>query len=191
MAINSHLLNNPEMCYSFNDSRAFFTLTDIGPAVAASKHTTAPVNHTRPSPRRHSPDVTTPSETTEPDYCLLLIYRSRKDERLSWPSWLTCSGGWFTHISGHPSAAGRAQDSESTPTRDRRSTAVLHNSSLGYICCLSVLGVPSYRLVCLDDNNNNNNNNNNKNNNNNNLICIAPECQRLHRRWRTESTKKN
>ena len=38
---------------------------------------------------------------------LLLIYRPRKDERLSWPSWLTCSG-WFTHFSGHPSAAGRA-----------------------------------------------------------------------------------
>ena len=28
---------------------------------------------------------------------LLLIYRPRKDERLSWPSWLTCSG-LFTHI---------------------------------------------------------------------------------------------
>jgi len=27
-------------------------LTDIGPAVAASKHTTAPINHTRPSPIR-------------------------------------------------------------------------------------------------------------------------------------------
>jgi len=30
---------------------------------------------------------------------LLLIYRPRKDERLSWPSWLACSG-WFTHIAG-------------------------------------------------------------------------------------------
>jgi len=29
------------------------------------------------------------------------------------------------------------------------------------------------------------------NNNNNNLICIAPECQRLQRHWRTESAKKN
>jgi len=29
------------------------------------------------------------------------------------------------------------------------------------------------------------------NNNNNNLICIAPECHRLQRRWRTESAKKN
>jgi len=67
-------------------------LTDIGTAVAASKLTTGPINNTRPSPRKHSPDSTTPSETTEPDYCLLLIYRPRKDERLSWPSWITCSG---------------------------------------------------------------------------------------------------
>jgi len=29
---------------------------------------------------------------------LLLIYRPRKDKRLSWPSWLTCSGR-CTHIS--------------------------------------------------------------------------------------------
>jgi len=28
----------------------------IGPATAASEHTTAPINHTRPSPRKHSPD---------------------------------------------------------------------------------------------------------------------------------------
>ena len=28
---------------------------------------------------------------------LLLIYRPQKDERLSWPGWLTCSGG-VTHI---------------------------------------------------------------------------------------------
>ena len=45
------------------------------------------------------------------------IYRPRKDERLGWPSWLT-------HISGHPSAAGRAQDRESSPARDRRSATV-------------------------------------------------------------------
>jgi len=30
--------------------------------------------------------------------------------------------GWFTHISGHPSATGRAQDSESTPAKYRCST---------------------------------------------------------------------
>ena len=51
------------------------------------------------------------------------FYRPREDERLSWPSWLICSG-WLTHISGHPSAAGRAQDRESSPARDRRSTTV-------------------------------------------------------------------
>ena len=32
----------------------------------------------------------------------ILIYRPGKDDRLSWPSWLTYSG-WLTHISGHPS----------------------------------------------------------------------------------------
>jgi len=40
---------------------------------------------------------------------LLFIYLPQKDERLNWPSWLTYSG-CFTHISGHLSAAGRAQD---------------------------------------------------------------------------------
>jgi len=39
---------------------------------------------------------------------LFSVNRNRKDERLSWPVWLT-SSGWFTHYSGHPSAAGRAQ----------------------------------------------------------------------------------
>jgi len=51
----------------------------------------------------------------------LLIYRPWKDERLSWPGWLTYSR-WFTHISGHSSATGRAQDNESTPAKDRCST---------------------------------------------------------------------
>ena len=37
----------------------------------------------------------------------LLVYRPQKDERLSWPSWLTYSG-WLTHISDHPSATSRA-----------------------------------------------------------------------------------
>ena len=42
---------------------------------------------------------------------LLLINLPRKDERLSRPGWLAYSGR-FTHISGHPSAAGRAQGME-------------------------------------------------------------------------------
>ena len=49
------------------------------------------------------------------------IYRPRKDERLSWPSLLTYSGR-LTHISGHPSARGRAWDRKSSPVKDRRST---------------------------------------------------------------------
>jgi len=58
-------------------------LTDIGPTAAASKHTTAPINHSRPSPHKHSPDGATPSEVANIDYYLILIYRPRKDERLS------------------------------------------------------------------------------------------------------------
>ena len=57
---------------------------------------------------------------------LLLIYLPRKDERLSQPGWLIYSGR-FTHISGHPSAAGRVQVSKNLPVRDRRSTTVPRN----------------------------------------------------------------
>ena len=77
-------------------------------------------------PPQRSPDGATCKRQHTSDSSLLLIYRPRKDERLSWPSWLTCPG-WFTHISGHPSAAGRAQDRENSPVRDRRSTTVLRH----------------------------------------------------------------
>jgi len=60
----------------------------LDPRYAASKHTTAPINHTRPSPRKHSPDVATRARKQIFDCSLLLIYRPRKDERLSWPGWL-------------------------------------------------------------------------------------------------------
>ena len=60
---------------------------------------------------------------------LLLIYRPRKDERLSRPSWLTYNGR-FTHISGHQSAAGTSQDSESSPVKDQRSTAAPRNQPI-------------------------------------------------------------
>jgi len=45
---------------------------------------------------------------------------------MSRSGWLTYSGR-FTHISGHPSAAGREQDGESPPVKDRRSTTMSHN----------------------------------------------------------------
>ena len=54
---------------------------------------------------------------------LLLIYLTWKDERLSRPSWLTCSGR-FTHVSGHLSAVGGVQDRETSPVKDQHSTAV-------------------------------------------------------------------
>ena len=39
-----------------------------------------------------------------------------------WPANFPCPGR-FTHIGGHPSAAGRTQDRENSPARDQRSTA--------------------------------------------------------------------
>ena len=75
-----------------------------------------------PLPRKRSPDGASPRLRLRIANCsLLLIYLPRKDERLSRPGWQTYSGR-FTHISGHPSAAGRAQDRESSPVKDRRST---------------------------------------------------------------------
>ena len=98
---------------------------------------------------------------------LLLIYRPRKDERLCWPGWLTYSG-WFTHLSGHPSATGRAQDSEITPAKDRRYTAgprnqpkrgerdvkgcvdynVFSHTTISLCCSHSVDSVASNYFVC-------------------------------------------
>ena len=45
---------------------------------------------------------------------------------VGWPT----ADGRFTHISGHPSAVGRAQDSESSTVKDQRSTAVLRNQMM-------------------------------------------------------------
>jgi len=41
------------------------TLMDIGTAVAASKHTAAPISHTRPSPHKHLPDGPTSTEIAD------------------------------------------------------------------------------------------------------------------------------
>jgi len=50
------------------------------------------------------------------DLSLLLIYRPRRDERLSWPGWLTYSG-WLTHISGYPSVLLSAKNITNTCTK--------------------------------------------------------------------------
>ena len=72
-----------------------------------------PATHTtiQTLPCKHSPDGTTRTRRHTSYITFYLIYRPRKDERLRWPSWLTHSGR-LTHISGHPSAAGRAWDME-------------------------------------------------------------------------------
>ena len=55
---------------------------------------------------------------------LLLIYRPGKDERLSWPRWLTHSGQ-FTHKLVTCPTISQAQDRESSPVEDQRATTVL------------------------------------------------------------------
>ena len=67
-----------------------------------------------------------PPQTEVGDIQLQLIYRPQRDERLSWPRWLTYSGR-FTHISGHLSATGLVQDRESSPAKGRYSTVVPRN----------------------------------------------------------------
>ena len=56
---------------------------------AATTHTTAPINHTRHSPRKHSPDgAARARKQTSDDSFYYSVYRPRKDERLSRPGWL-------------------------------------------------------------------------------------------------------
>jgi len=84
--------------------------------------------------RERSPDgTTTTTEVADIQLQLTTHLSTRKDETLSWPIWLACSG-WFAHISDHPSATGRAQDSESTPAKDRCYTVGPRNQPL---CALS------------------------------------------------------
>jgi len=83
---------------------------------------TPPPQSTTPDHHPVSIHQMAPPQRTS-DCSLLLIYRPRKDERLSWPSWLTCSG-LFTHITGHSSDARQAQDRKSSLAKNRRSTTV-------------------------------------------------------------------
>ena len=57
-------------------------------------------------------------------WSLLLINRSREDERLSWHCWLTYSGRLTHKVIIRP-ASSQAQDTESSPVKDQRSTTVL------------------------------------------------------------------
>ena len=60
---------------------------------------------------------------------ILLINRSREDERLSWPCWLTYSGR-LTHTLIIRRASSQAQDRESSPVKDQRSTTVLRHQQV-------------------------------------------------------------
>jgi len=71
-----------------------------------------------PLPRKRSPDGA--STECGGEHLIAAHYSfidPLEDERLSWPGWLTYSRR-LTHISGHHSATGRAQDGERTLTRD-------------------------------------------------------------------------
>jgi len=128
------LIGKSHWCCSANYGHPIARIkVQLDPRHAASKHTTAPINHTRPSPRKHSPDGATCTRKQTSDYSLLLIFRTRKDERLSWPS--------FTPISGHLSAAGRAKDKEV----HRSQTDVL---PLCYASCVINVGLHKYITTC-------------------------------------------
>ena len=60
---------------------------------------------------KHSPDGVARARWHTSASAYYSIYRPQKDERLSWPSWLTYSER-LTHISGHPSATGRVRQSK-------------------------------------------------------------------------------
>jgi len=68
------------------------------------------------SPRKHAPDGATTDWGGE--HLIAAHY--------SFTGWLTFSGR-FTHISGHPSAEGRACDRESSLAKGRRSITVLRH----------------------------------------------------------------
>jgi len=75
--------------------------------------------------RERSPDGATLTEVADIQL-QLTTHRPQRGKRLSWPGWLTYSRR-FTHINGHPSATGRAQNRKSSPAKDRRLTAVPRN----------------------------------------------------------------
>jgi len=90
-----------------------------------------PANYTMPAfLRKRSPDGATRNWGSRH---MIATYYSfidpERDERLSGSGWLTYSG-WFTHMIGHPSVTGWAQGRESSPAKDRRSTAELRNHYL-------------------------------------------------------------
>ena len=98
----------------------------LDPRHAASKHTTAPIDHTRPLPRKHSPDVATRARKQTSDCSLLLIYRPRKDERLSRPGRLVT----YRNKVPPPGVEPRHVTHPSTNRARRRVTSLIRPTSL-------------------------------------------------------------
>jgi len=63
--------------------------------------------------------------------------RPRKDERLSWPIWLTYSGR-YTHISGHASGADRAEVEKVRLSETDVLTTELRNQLCVCVYCVDV-----------------------------------------------------
>ena len=86
-----------------------------------------------PIPRKCSTDGVSPDWGREH---IIAAYSSfiypRKDERLKRPGWLTYSGR-FTHITGHPSAAGRAQSRQSSPSKTN-DLPLYHTTNIYCVC---------------------------------------------------------
>jgi len=101
-----------------------------------------------PLPRKRSPDGASSERDCGHLITAWLIYLPRKDERLSRPSWLTYSGR-FTYISGHPSAAGRAQDRTVKVRRSKNDVLLLYHAT--NMCVInvsrSILSPPLLRLT--------------------------------------------
>ena len=107
--------------------------TCIVPSMAQTTLKRSGMNHTDfnlqrtpclPLPRKRSPDVASNEcggEHLIAAHCSFIDPERMKGwvGLVGWP----IADGWLTHISGHPSAMDRAQDSERTLARDWRSTA--------------------------------------------------------------------
>ena len=121
----------------------------LDPRHAASKHTTAPINHTMPSPRKHSPDVATSARKQTSDCSLLLIYRPRKDERLSWPGWLVT----YRNKVPLPGVESRHVTHPSTNRARRRVTSLIRPTPLplrhaaNQIICVYMLKTGVFKFV--------------------------------------------
>ena len=90
-------------------------------------HTVLPANTIRlPFLCKLSPDGANPNWVNRHPIAAYYSSVDAEGMKVSWPGWLTYSGR-FTHICDHPSSKDRVQDRESSPVKDRRSTAVPHN----------------------------------------------------------------